>query len=402
MIPWFGDCSNVIHVSKLGSDSNSGIASGYPLSLPDDSKLTIEAAVTACPDGGTVVFWPGDYAETVTVSGKSINVIGTHRTKCRIVPATGTGISFDSGGSLQNCYVYSANNYAVQATGNNTITVCNCYIVSDGSDGIYTLGQHEARIISCYVFCKYDVIWIGKNTLIDGCILIGDACAPEIGSEARVLVGGGGANLCNLILRNTHILMQPCYNKSGKTPTLYQVSCNIYGINGAHSAVLENCIIYVSGYKESSNHADSYFNGDAYGIANVDYLSMSNCKIHTRTDQNKLKTAYSMVPRYATVLENVIFKSEGQLASYDLYASTARTAVLNGCSYDPTKVHSNVTVQSVLNPDGPVVQAAKVIVNKAVQNKLTGAIDYYDDDGQTVILTQTPTEAESTITRMPS
>jgi len=44
----------------------------------------------------------------------------------------------------------------------------------------------------------------------------------------------------------------------------------------------------------------------------------------------------------------------------------------------------------------------KILANKAVQNKLTGAIDYYDDDGQTVILTHIPTEDESSITRTPS
>ena len=44
----------------------------------------------------------------------------------------------------------------------------------------------------------------------------------------------------------------------------------------------------------------------------------------------------------------------------------------------------------------------KILANKAVQNKLTGAIEYYDDDGQTVILTITPTEDESTLTRTPS
>jgi hypothetical protein len=43
-----------------------------------------------------------------------------------------------------------------------------------------------------------------------------------------------------------------------------------------------------------------------------------------------------------------------------------------------------------------------VLTNKAVQNKVTGAIDYYDDVGQNVILTHTPTDTESTITRTPS
>jgi hypothetical protein len=44
----------------------------------------------------------------------------------------------------------------------------------------------------------------------------------------------------------------------------------------------------------------------------------------------------------------------------------------------------------------------KILANKAVQNKVTGAIDYYDDDDQTVVLTHTPTDDQSSITRTPS
>jgi hypothetical protein len=46
--------------------------------------------------------------------------------------------------------------------------------------------------------------------------------------------------------------------------------------------------------------------------------------------------------------------------------------------------------------------ADKLLANKAIQNKTTGQIKYYDDDGQTVLLTHVPTDAEATITRMPS
>jgi hypothetical protein len=46
--------------------------------------------------------------------------------------------------------------------------------------------------------------------------------------------------------------------------------------------------------------------------------------------------------------------------------------------------------------------ADKILANKAVQTKSTGAIEYYDDDGQTVILTHTPDDGESAITRTPS
>jgi len=46
-------------------------------------------------------------------------------------------------------------------------------------------------------------------------------------------------------------------------------------------------------------------------------------------------------------------------------------------------------------------KATKVLTNKAVQNKNTGEIDYYDDDGETIILTHTPVDGESNITRLP-
>ena len=47
-------------------------------------------------------------------------------------------------------------------------------------------------------------------------------------------------------------------------------------------------------------------------------------------------------------------------------------------------------------------KAAKLLINKAIQNKSTGVINYYDDDGETVVLTHTPSDGESTLTRTPS
>ena len=52
--------------------------------------------------------------------------------------------------------------------------------------------------------------------------------------------------------------------------------------------------------------------------------------------------------------------------------------------------------------DSFLIKAAKVLVNKAVQTKSTGVINYYDDDGSTILLTHTPIDAEATITRTPS
>jgi hypothetical protein len=48
------------------------------------------------------------------------------------------------------------------------------------------------------------------------------------------------------------------------------------------------------------------------------------------------------------------------------------------------------------------VTCDKLLANKAVQNKATGEIKYYDDDGQTILLTHTPADTAATITRTPS
>lgn len=81
------------------------------------------------------------------------------------------------------------------------------------------------------------------------------------------------------------------------------------------------------------------------------------------------------------------------------------SVVLAGATIDGENVNSALATFSIENRFAGselFAKAAKLLVNKAVQNKLTGAIDYYDDDGETVILTHTPTEDASEITRMPS
>jgi hypothetical protein len=45
--------------------------------------------------------------------------------------------------------------------------------------------------------------------------------------------------------------------------------------------------------------------------------------------------------------------------------------------------------------------AAKLLANKAVEDMATETIDYYDDDGQTILLSQTLHEGTSVFTRTP-
>ena len=48
------------------------------------------------------------------------------------------------------------------------------------------------------------------------------------------------------------------------------------------------------------------------------------------------------------------------------------------------------------------ITADKILANRAIQTKSTGEIRYYDDDGQTLLLTHTPADTEATLVRTPS
>ena len=45
------------------------------------------------------------------------------------------------------------------------------------------------------------------------------------------------------------------------------------------------------------------------------------------------------------------------------------------------------------------VTSEKLLANKAIQNKSSGQIQYYDDDGQTILVTLSPSEDQQSVTR---
>jgi len=45
--------------------------------------------------------------------------------------------------------------------------------------------------------------------------------------------------------------------------------------------------------------------------------------------------------------------------------------------------------------------AVKMLANRAIQDKVTGEIEYYDDDGETVLLTLLPGDDETTVSLTP-
>ncbi len=76
--------------------------------------------------------------------------------------------------------------------------------------------------------------------------------------------------------------------------------------------------------------------------------------------------------------------------------------VLAGATIDGKSVNAVLATFSIENRfAGSLLfeKAAMMLVNKAVQNKVTGVIKYYDEDDETVILTHTPTDGVLEIMR---
>jgi hypothetical protein len=69
---------------------------------------------------------------------------------------------------------------------------------------------------------------------------------------------------------------------------------------------------------------------------------------------------------------------------------------------NPADGDTFVTSEEIVWSGTGAVTADKLLANKAVQDKPSGQIKYYDDDGQTVLLTHTPTDAAEAIARTPS
>jgi hypothetical protein len=68
---------------------------------------------------------------------------------------------------------------------------------------------------------------------------------------------------------------------------------------------------------------------------------------------------------------------------------------------DPADSDTLVASEEVVWSGTGRITADKMLANRAVQIKSTGRIEYYDDDGQTILLTHTPGDTDTTLARTP-
>ncbi|MFH1369879.1 MAG: hypothetical protein ABII09_01115 [Planctomycetota bacterium] len=350
---YVNDSSRVWHVAKSGNDGNGGHAGQYPVNLASDAKLTIGAAVSAAGSGDTIIIWPGDYAEAVNTGTKELSLIGTSRTKVKIAPTSGFALTIGSGCVVKNLSCIAPSSIGISCSNTTNVVIEDCY--GEGpTDGLYmSQSNRKIRLLRSW----FKSAWDGAN--LNGC--------DDVFAEGCVFESTGGINAGAGLKQPGGGIYRDCsfVAKASTASGNHLLGMHIDSLSSNQQIVVTNCKFTVEGY--------SYRTGQLSGI----WTGLNGVKV---------------------VVDNCVFRVAGSSASsvVDIRANSG-LAVVSGCAYNSTE--GNV---KVVDSAGLLTKAAKVLLNKAEQNKLTGEIQYYDDDGETPILTHTPDEDESNFTRMPS
>lgn len=69
---------------------------------------------------------------------------------------------------------------------------------------------------------------------------------------------------------------------------------------------------------------------------------------------------------------------------------------------NPANTDPLVSNRQILWTGSGELTAAKILANQAIMDKTAGIIDYYDDDGQTVLFTHTMGDTQAYLTRTPN
>jgi hypothetical protein len=180
------------------------------------------------------------------------------------------------------------------------------------------------------------------------------------------------------------------------------------------SGVYRDCIFNAVTSTTGSSRHGAIEIGSGYTVRAV----FENCYFNTSAPAGRTGDVFGVYVNYASsavVLNGCIFNTVGPDASggpKDLY-NAAGNIIVNGCSYSTysgtitqgdSRWASAVKAQAgaAIDENTSLQKTIKMLKNKAVLDKLSGEIRYFDDDGQTVILTHTPNENESSLTRMAS
>lgn len=350
------DSAHVLHVAKAGNNANSGKAAQYPVSLANDAKLTIGSAVTAAASGDTIIIWPGDYAENVDATSKSLTIIGAHRNKSRIIPATGKGLSVADNSVVRNLSIeaveISSEGVGLYAREKINIRVEECDIYG-GFDGFNAYLAEHVYFGNCRIRGKYDggTFLYCKSAIFEKCFLEGLGTYGA-GYNSRAVTGSGSA------------IFDGCIFRANRSDATTEKECGCLRLNYECFVALNNCSMFAKGTNMAGPSAK------VYGVTTVH----ADSKV---------------------IVTNSLIHSAGDAANiYDLYNQGGKIIVGD--------THYTTSSGIIAHSSPKLNKVIKLLANKITQTKSSGIMKVYDDDGSTVLATLTPSEDETAITLTPS
>ena len=270
--------SNTFFVTKDGNDSTGDGSFGKPY-------LTIQAAVDAASSGDTVIVYPGSYTENVTISAKTLGIIGHGGYLQQRVSVVGkiliTNASFCT---LNNISINNGADYCLEISGGSNHRFQNCNflrttnvavyisgVLTGGMafDGMYLAGTFQnnastpypVRIINAVMPTGYvSSTNAGAYTLVDFCTETGvftHSAGSLVLSNIRLIYKDGSGNCINstasfggvnfLGITNVNFQQEDItYGKINKTGTCAYVlgQCNRDTVNDVLTGVEVNKILF--------------------------------------------------------------------------------------------------------------------------------------------------------------
>ncbi len=423
IIVWPGTYSENVNVSK----SLNLIGTHPSLCKVDDiiisanncylEYITVEA--TSGPDAFTI-----NGADDVTLY------------RCRMITTGIDGLIFGSGSErirIIECYIKSGYD-GLQLNNAKDVLIERCVLESTGANGSAVKARALSTQAGCENIIVRDSILIAtttqgvpvhvancedNNISFYNCTFYGTASVRT--GEKEVV----GLNAKAASGHKVNVLLVNCvFNITKGSPNYMILADNggtVMAINckgkfesppaAGTETVTSSCTAQVSGQEKSQfkDSALSFFDDDEF----IGYLLTWNTGNNSGeskyvTDWINSDTRYEFGSNFTNDIE-VGDEYTATFINHTGFADTPNKGVLQAsrisASYgtmDDSVTQLDEQSANTALENARLDQAAKLLLNKAVQDKATGAIQYYDDDGQTVILTHTPTDSQSQVTRTPN
>ena len=161
--------------------------------------------------------------------------------------------------------------------------------------------------------------------------------------------------------------------------------------------------MYLGDYKNGSTIYFCWNTNDRNG-ASITRASAGSIKVYKDNNTSECSAGITDVEDFASITGvhncRINLSADAFYEQGHDYSVVLAGAVIDGQTVNAVIARFSIENRSV---DAALLErGAKMLVNRAVQDKLTGEIKYYDDDGETVILTHTPEDNDSQITRTPN